>query len=201
MKVVCGIDPGSRALGFGFLGIEGKNAEDLTSNKINSESLALNNPCLNEADFTNDRQVVHLDHGVIKTEDGAPFSEKLLDISEHLEALFKQYKPHELSIENIFLGKNPQSVFKLGHVRGICLLMGAKFKSEVFEYAPQKIKKVITGQGRASKEHVRLLTLNHLQVSTDCSLDATDALSLALGHIQMNEYNQKITNVISREIE
>ena len=85
-------------------------------------------------------------------------------------------------IENIFLGKNPQSAFKLGHVRGVCLLKGAEFGCSLFEYAPRKIKKVITGNGAATKDHVRLVVLSQLGISTDLGLDATDALSIALGH-------------------
>jgi crossover junction endodeoxyribonuclease RuvC len=152
MKVIMGIDPGSRALGFGVISVN------------------------------DDQYIQHIDHGIIRPKQELSFAQKLNSIAQHLHELIQQYQPKELAVENIFLGKNPQSAFKLGHVRGICLQKGAEFNCSVFEYAPRKIKKIVTGNGAATKEHVKLITLSHLGIETHLDLDATDALSMALGH-------------------
>ena len=162
-----GIDPGSRYLGFGIISVSAQN------------------------------EIKHLDHGVISTDGIFDFPQRLNVISQELHFLLNEYKPHDVVVENIFLGKNPQSIFRLSHVRGVCLQKGAEFKANIFEYAPRTIKKIVTGSGAASKEHVRLVTLSELQIETRAMLDATDALSLALGH----HYAQRTKNKLNAELD
>src|SRR5690606_34206106 len=89
--------------------------------------------------------------------------------------------PSAVVIERIFLGRNADSAFKLGHARGVCLQAAAAAGVEVFEYAARHVKKAVTGSGAAEKEHVKLIVENLLGIRTEF-LDASDALALAVTH-------------------
>ena len=125
----------------------------------------------------------HIDHGVIRLNETLPIWERLHEMHQAMEQLISSYRPNELAVEEIFLGKNPHSAFVLGHIRGVCLERGVAHGMGVFQYAARKIKKSITGNGSAKKDQVQfmvgqLLGLENLSLP----MDATDALAVAITH-------------------
>lgn len=152
--IILGIDPGSRFLGFAAL----------------------------EVSHSHPLKMKPLEFGVLKFDQKADLIDRLLEVGQGVEALLKDYKPQHLSLEKIFLGKNADSAFKLGHARGVVVYEALKHQVEVFEYATRVVKKGITGQGGAEKEHVRLVLQNLLKISSIKSLDASDALAMACYH-------------------
>lgn len=125
-------------------------------------------------------QLKELDHGIVRQKSTAPFPERLRVIGEDLSKVMDQYSPQVLAIEDIFLGKNAQSAFKLGHVRGVVLYEAQKRGMEIFEWSPRSVKKGVTGQGNATKEQVSLLVKNLLHLDHISSIDASDALAVAI---------------------
>lgn len=123
-----------------------------------------------------------IDFGVLKFDGDIPLSERLESIGLGVRELFEKYKPNHLSLEKIFLGKNADSAFKMGHARGVVIYESLLAKCEVHEYATRVVKKGITGNGGAEKEHVRLVVRNMLQIGPVKSLDASDALAMACFH-------------------
>jgi len=108
---------------------------------------------------------------------------KLKKIFERTEYLIHEYKPDELAIEAQFLGKNPQSMLKLGRAQGVSMAAALSKDIPVTEYAPKKIKQSVTGSGNASKEQVAGMLKNILKLKTlPKHLDATDALAVAVCH-------------------
>ena len=108
---------------------------------------------------------------------------KLKKIFERTEYLIREYKPNELAIEAQFLGKNPQSMLKLGRAQGVSMAAALSKDIPVTEYAPKKIKQSVTGSGNASKEQVAGMLKNILKLKTlPKHLDATDALAVAVCH-------------------
>ncbi len=146
--------------------------------------------------ITNGR-IEYLKHGVFSCSPTVPFQQRIYQIAEQLEQLFAENRPHITVIENIFLGKNADSAFKLGHIRGICLLYAAKSQSEIVEYAAKSVKKGITGSGAASKEQVQMLLYALLglrgAVAASEKIDASDALSLAYYHAKQIETEENMT--------
>jgi crossover junction endodeoxyribonuclease RuvC len=144
-------------------------------------------------------------YGVIKIEKGKPFiidagsfdQRKIKDHYRRIACIFERtlqlidnYKPCALAIESPFFGNNVQSLLKLGRAQGAAI-SAALFRSvPVFEYAPRKIKQVITGYGNASKEQVATLLQKtfRLNIETD-HLDATDGLAAAVCHF----YSRTVT--------
>lgn len=123
-----------------------------------------------------------VDCGVLKFNAETPLSERLHDIGQGVQELFKKFKPHHLSLEKIFLGKNADSAFKLGHARGVIIYEALIAGCEVHEYATRIVKKGITGNGGAEKEQVRAVVCNILRIPLLKSLDASDALAMACFH-------------------
>ncbi len=123
-----------------------------------------------------------LQFGVLQFDGEMELTSRLLQIGEGVHDLLKDFKPDHVAIEKIFLGKNADSAFKLGHARGVTIYEALKNKSLVYEYATRVVKKGITGNGGAEKEHVRLVLQNLLKISNIKSLDASDALALAYYH-------------------
>ncbi len=108
---------------------------------------------------------------------------KLQKIFERTQYLINEYKPDEVALEAPFMGKNPQSMLKLGRAQGISMAAALSKEISVSEYAPKKIKQSITGRGTASKEQVAGMLKNILKLkSLPKHLDATDGLAVAVCH-------------------
>ncbi len=128
-------------------------------------------------------QISMVTMGVININSKMSFEKRLLQIGETMSELLQQFRPSIASVENIFLGKNADSAFKLGHARGVALYQCVKEGLAVYEYATKKIKKGIAGNGSADKLMVQnaLESLLKLKIKSS-SFDATDALALAVYH-------------------
>ena len=108
---------------------------------------------------------------------------RLSKIFERTQYLINEYKPDEFAIEAPFMGKNAQSMLKLGRAQGISMAAALDKDIPVTEYAPRKIKQSITGKGTASKEQVAGMLVNILKLkSLPKHLDATDGLAVAVCH-------------------
>ncbi len=108
---------------------------------------------------------------------------RLNKIFERTQYLISEYKPDEFAIEAPFMGKNAQSMLKLGRAQGISMAAALAKDIPVTEYAPTKIKQSVTGKGTASKEQVAGMLKNILKLKTlPKHLDATDGLAVAVCH-------------------
>jgi len=108
---------------------------------------------------------------------------KLQKIFERTSYLINEYKPDEVAIEAPFLGKNAQSMLKLGRAQGVSIASALSMDIPVTEYSPKKIKQSITGKGTASKEQVAGMLVNLLKLkSVPKHLDATYGLAVAVCH-------------------
>jgi crossover junction endodeoxyribonuclease RuvC len=154
--IILGIDPGSRITGFGVVEWTGDSRES-----------------------SHDSRIVHRSHGVIVLDGEMNFARRMKELGEALASLLAKYKPRQVVIEKIFLGKNADSAFKLGHARGVAMYEAARAEAEVIEYATRVVKKGIVGNGGASKEDVQNCLQRLLKLKNIERLDASDALALA----------------------
>ena len=110
---------------------------------------------------------------------------RLARIYERVTGIIEQYLPDELAIEAPFYGKNVQSMLKLGRAQGVAMAAAIARDIPIAEYAPLKVKQVVTGNGGASKEQVANMLCYILKMRRENLpqlLDATDALAVALAH-------------------
>lgn len=137
--------------------------------------------------------VAHVDHGVISLNEKWSLAERLKALHHGLNELYLKHAVHTTVVEKIFFGKNADSAFKLGHARGVCLMMSAQHGSELAEYAAVSVKKCVTGSGGASKDHVQMVVFNLLRVRPlNARLDASDALALAIAHARLREVKARL---------
>jgi crossover junction endodeoxyribonuclease RuvC len=129
-------------------------------------------------------------YGAVKTNPRHPFHERLLKIHTDLNAIVAREKADVMAIEQVFHATNVQSALRLGHARGVALLVAAQQGMDVFEYSPLEIKSAVVGYGRAEKSQVQTmvrLLLNLPQIPTPD--DAADALAVAICHAnRMTKY-------------
>ena len=124
-----------------------------------------------------------IDMGVLRLEKYANQPLKLKKIFEGILLLIDQHHPDEIALEAPFLGKNTQSMLKLGRAQGVSMAAALVREIPVFEYAPRKVKQSVTGKGNASKEQVAGLLSKMLQINPDAKFfDATDGLAVAVCH-------------------
>lgn len=128
--------------------------------------------------------IKHINHGVIQLNSSTDLALRLRDLSESLAQIFSKYKPAQVVIEKIFLGKSADSAFKLGHARGVAMCEASRVNALLFEYATREVKKAVTGTGAASKEQVQVALQRQLQLAHIVNLDGSDALALTVCHAQ-----------------
>ncbi len=132
----------------------------------------------------NDRQIKLVEAGVIRTKAKADMGDRLREIGAELGEIISQCSPEVLAIEDLYSHyAHPKTAIIMGHARGVILLKAAEAGLPIFPYAATRVKKSLTGNGRAPKEQVQLMirsTLGLAQVPEPP--DVADALAIALCH-------------------
>jgi len=123
-------------------------------------------------------------YGVIAAGQKRPLPERLARIHDALVAVIEEHAPGAVAVEDIFFAKYPNAALKLGHARGVALLVAAKAQLEVFAYEPALIKRTVAGRGRADKAQVAALVRAALKLDETPQTDASDALAVGLTHVQ-----------------
>ncbi|MBF0618626.1 MAG: crossover junction endodeoxyribonuclease RuvC [Candidatus Omnitrophica bacterium] len=156
MKIM-GIDPGLKATGYGVVesGVSGRPRP--------------------------------LEVGSIEPKARAAFSEKLLKIHALVGEIIQRQKPDVVVLEKLYShSAHPMTASIMGHARGVIYLACAQHNVPVMEESPKRIRKAVVGNGNASKEQTRRVVAGILKVDPlKLTLDASDALALALGYSSM----------------
>lgn len=129
-------------------------------------------------------RLVHVAHGVLDVEKEGALGDRLVAIESKLVAIVREHRPAQASIESLFFAKDAQAAAKLGHARGVALLVCARAGLDSFEYAPARVKRTVAGAGRADKAQVAQMIRVVLGLSELPRPDAADALAVAVTHLQ-----------------
>lgn len=129
-------------------------------------------------------RVSHLAHGVIDSPSSDPLARRLVNIERCLMEVIERYQPTVGSVEALFFHKDAQSAAKLGHARGVVLLLLARAGLEVHEYPPARVKSTVAGHGRADKGQVVRMMQRLLALDIPPREDAADALALAFTYVR-----------------
>ncbi len=151
---VLGIDPGTRLLGWGVIEKRG-------------------------------RSYLVLGHGVLRASPKQDLPTRLGVLSKALREVVALHRPAEAAIEETFHGRSARAALSLGEGRGAAIVVVAEAGVPVTGYANNVVKRAVTGAGRASKERVQAMVMRLLGLTeAPETLDASDALALALCHLQ-----------------
>lgn len=126
----------------------------------------------------------HVAHGVVRVERAGELGQRLIAIESELTSIVARWQPAQASIESIFFAKDAQAAAKLGHARGVALLVCARAGLAIAEYPPARVKRTVAGGGRAEKAQVAQMIRVLLGLGALPPSDAADALAVAVTHLQ-----------------
>lgn len=148
---ILGIDPGLQVCGYACVEIDG------------------------------DRETV-VEAGILKTTHDLPIEARLNEIAGDIETLLSRLAPAIVAVEELYSHyAHPRTAILMGHARGVILQKCAKAHIEVRSFAATRIKKSVTGNGRASKEQVQRTIQTVLGLpELPSPPDVADAMAAAL---------------------
>ena len=127
--------------------------------------------------------------GVIRTSPREPLPRRIREIFQEVDGLLERHRPHAVSVESVFQGRNARSALMLGHARGAILLAASLRELPIHEYAPGEIKKAVVGTGAATKDQVAYMTQQILRLKEPpAPADAADGVAAALAHCLMGSF-------------
>ena len=122
--------------------------------------------------------------GVLRTDRGNPFAERLVALHAGMRDLLDQHHPDVVAVESIFYGKNVRTSLVMSHARGVILLAAAQAGVPVAEFAPAAVKKAVVGRGRATKAQVGFMVQQLLRLrQPPRPADAADGVAIALAYL------------------
>jgi crossover junction endodeoxyribonuclease RuvC len=131
-------------------------------------------------------RLAHVAHGVVHPDTTTPFADRLVEIERELVRVVVAYAPTHASVEGLFFAKDAQAAAKLGHARGVALLVCARAGLSVAEYAPARVKRTVAGGGRADKGQIAQMVRVILRLPEAPPSDAADALAVAVTHLSQS---------------
>jgi crossover junction endodeoxyribonuclease RuvC len=161
--VILGIDPGLNATGYGIM----------------------------EAGPT---QLRVISAGDIRPPRKWPLAQRLEFIHAALSRLISRYHPETVVLEKLFTHHHHVTTAALmAHARGVACLAVQEHGLPLAEYPPTQVKKSLTGNGSASKEQVARMVGQWLHYAdASWSVDATDALALAIVHAHVDTQRRNL---------
>jgi len=123
-----------------------------------------------------------IEAGVFGKADASAIEIRLNKIAEDTEALLAKFQPDIVAVEELYSHyAHPKTAILMGHARGVILQRCAEAQIKIKSFSATRIKKSLTGNGRASKEQVQktIQTLLSLPTVPEPN-DVADAIAAAL---------------------
>ncbi|HOP07098.1 MAG TPA: crossover junction endodeoxyribonuclease RuvC [candidate division Zixibacteria bacterium] len=145
----------------------------------------------------NGEEFTVVEAGVVKTNAKAPIEMRLQEIATEIQAIVNQFNPEAVAVEELYSHYgHPKTAIIMGHARGIVFLKAAEAGLPVYPYASTRIKKSLTGNGRAPKQQMQLMIRSTLGLTeVPEPPDVADALAVALCHGRMLLHNHEVASL------
>ena len=140
----------------------------------------------------------HVDNGIIRTRSNYPLPLRLKTIYDGLSTILTEFTPDAVSVEQVFLAKNPRAALTLGHARGAAVIAAVNLEIEVHEYSALQVKSAVVGYGHAANQQVQHMVIAFLNLPEVAQEDAADALAVAICHANSRNMAQAVKNVTAR---
>lgn len=129
--------------------------------------------------------------GIVRGE-GKPsdMASRLRCVYTGIVEVVEQFRPGVAVVEQLYAHyKHPRTAILMGHARGVIFLAASIGAIPVISYSATRIKKTITGSGRASKEQVQRTVQRELGLpQLPEPPDVADALAAALCHLYVQKW-------------
>ena len=126
------------------------------------------------------------DAGVIRSDKPAPpdMARRLKTLYDGVAEVLDEWRPAVMVVEQLYSHyDHPRTAILMAHARGAFFLAGAQRGIPVLSYASTKVKKLVTGNGRAGKEQMQRAIARELGLAKPPEPhDVADALAIALCH-------------------
>jgi crossover junction endodeoxyribonuclease RuvC len=127
------------------------------------------------------------DAGVIRSAEvrtATDLAQRLRTLYDGVGEVLTEWAPRVMVVEQLYAHyDHPRTAILMAHARGVFFLAGAQQGLPVLSYAATKVKKLITGSGRASKEQMQHAIARELSLAKlPEPHDVADALAIALCH-------------------
>lgn len=125
-----------------------------------------------------------IEAGVIRVARSGPLEKRLLELHDGICEILGQFQPEAVAIEQLYSHYDrPTTAIIMGHARGVICLAAAQANVPVFHYEATKVKKLLTSNGRASKDQMQRAVQMQLNLLKPLEpADVADALAIALTH-------------------
>jgi crossover junction endodeoxyribonuclease RuvC len=129
--------------------------------------------------------------GVIRNGAHKSLGERLAEIYDGVCETLRLLRPEVVAVEELYSHyREPRTAILMGHARGVICLAAAKTGLPVVHYSATKIKKMLTGSGRAPKEQIQRAIQRELELpQLPEPPDVADALAVALCHYYLKAKN------------
>jgi len=151
VRRILGIDPGLNTTGYGVVEVAGSS-------------------------------VTLCEAGIIRSRARDDIESRLHEIYGGVVEVIEAHRPGLLALEQLFSHyQRPRTAILMGHARGVICLAAAQAGIEVAHLEPTRVKKTMTGNGRAPKHQIQLAVKMQLGLATlPEPADVADALAIAI---------------------
>jgi len=137
-------------------------------------------------------RLTHIANGTIASSVKKDLADRLVELEVGLEKVMAEFAPDSAAVETTFVNRDGAASLKLGQARAICLLVPARHGLRVAEYAPNMIKKSVTGSGHADKVQMQTMVSMLLPHCRPDSEHAADALAVAITHAHSGSLDERL---------
>jgi crossover junction endodeoxyribonuclease RuvC len=128
-----------------------------------------------------------LEAGVIRSAEGrgtADMARRLKVLYDGIVEVLDQWSPAAIAVEQLYAHyEHPRTAILMAHARGVIFLAGGQRGIPVLSYPSTRVKKTVTGSGRATKEQIQHAVMRELGLAKlPEPHDVADALAIALCH-------------------
>ncbi|WP_422931623.1 crossover junction endodeoxyribonuclease RuvC [Singulisphaera sp. PoT] len=136
--------------------------------------------------------------GVIRPRSAnASLSGRLNVLHQGIVEILEAFTPDALALEQVHSHvKHPRTAIIMAHARGVIMLAAEQQGVPVFGYAASRIKKTLTGSGKAPKAQMQHAV--QLELGLNClpePHDVADACAVALCHFQIRRHQRGLYGV------
>lgn len=121
---------------------------------------------------------------------------KVKEIYDGVREVIDMFSPDVMAMEQLYSHYDrPTTAILMGHARGCICLAAAQSGIDVISYAATKVKKLLTGSGRATKDQMQRAIKFELGLEQYPEPpDVADALAIALCHLYHGRFDVRSQN-------
>lgn len=129
--------------------------------------------------------------GVVRGKTRESLTARLLEIHNGVAEVIAELRPTVVAVEQLYSHyERPRTAILMGHARGVICLAAAQAGLQVVNYASTQVKKILTGNGRASKPQMQNAVKLELKLAAlPEPADVGDALAVALCHYYLERHS------------